>query len=115
MSFTFNEPLKFSISVSHCCVCLAKFVAPTWSCLASASNRFWFRYAWATLENREMQKDFIEETALSSSQRYTTTFNKLVGQIGRNNTSPSILKAICFQSYKLEKFAFEWEILSIPC
>lgn len=50
--FTLSAVLKFSIRFIHCWVCLAKFVALVCNCLASASNRFWFKYAWATLQQR---------------------------------------------------------------
>lgn len=50
---TLSALLKLSIKFIHCWVCLAKFVALVCSCLASASNRFWFKYAWATLQHIE--------------------------------------------------------------
>lgn len=47
---TLSALLKPSIKFIHCWVCLAKLVALVCNCFASASKRFWFKYAWATLE-----------------------------------------------------------------
>lgn len=42
--------LKLSTSCSHCWACREKLAALFCSCLASVSNFFSFRYAWATLK-----------------------------------------------------------------
>lgn len=92
---SFKELENDSTRFSHNCVCLAKLVALCCSCFASASSFFWFKYAWATLCQRQSYSHTTTHTYIKSVQNIKWIFflpniqmiNKSLCQVTRSLNS----------------------------